>query len=62
MKKYGSLVENLVLAVCMLLSLELVIFPGLESKSVMVNIVSLVSFLLLVLFCLASVSFKQEDE
>ena len=62
MKKYGSLIENLAIAVFMLLSLEFFIFPGLESRSLLVNLVSLASFCLLVILALASVSFKIDDQ
>lgn len=47
--KNNKLVEVLLIAVFMLLALEFIIFPGLESHSFMINVVSLTSFVLLVL-------------
>ena len=61
MKNYKSLIENIVLAVFMLLSLKFFIFPGLENKNMVVNMVSLISFCLLVIITMVSVSIKDED-
>lgn len=46
--KNNKLVETLSIAVFMLIALEFIIFPGLESDNFAINVVSLTSFVLLV--------------
>lgn len=62
MRNYKSLLETLGVAVFMLLALELVIFPGLESQNIVVNLISLVSFCVLVIFVIASVPIGNNTE
>lgn len=62
MRNYKSLLETLGVAIFMLLALELVIFPGLESQNIVVNLISLVSFCLLVIFVIASVPIGNNTE
>ena len=57
MKK--SLIENILIAIFILISLQWIIFPGLESKSWLVNIISLISFFLLIIFALATVGINR---
>lgn len=61
MKRYSSLIENLVVGVFVLLSLELIIFPGLSSHNILVNMISLISFCILIIVSLASVSIGDKD-
>ncbi len=58
----NRLLENILIAVFIFASLHYIIFPGLESNSWLANIVSLISFLLLVIFSLASVGFNRDQD
>lgn len=62
MRRYRSLVENLIIAAFMLFALNLVIFPGLESSSLLVNLISLASFFILVVFAIASVPYGNTED
>lgn len=59
--KNNKLIEVLLIAVCMMMALELVIFPGLESDSFVINVISLTSFVLLVAMVVFSNLFTGPD-
>jgi len=46
--KNNKLVETLSIAVFMMIALQFIIFPGLESDNFAINVVSLTSFVLLI--------------
>lgn len=58
----NKLLENILIAAFVFASLHYIIFPGLESRSWLANIVSLISFLLLVVFSLASIGFSRDRD
>lgn len=57
-----KLLENLVFAVLVFLSLKFVIFPGLESDNLFINGVALTSFFLLVVLAIFGRFWKYTDK
>jgi len=57
-----KLVENIVLAVMVYLALQIIIFPGLASRSFLVNVLSLTGFFLLVVFVIFGQDWSGSEE
>ena len=60
--KNNKLIELLSIAVFVLLSLEFIIFPGLESDNFAINVVSLTSFVLLVFLSVFGINIGSNDQ
>ena len=58
----NGLIENVLIGIFVFISLQFIIFPGLESSSILVNLISLISFCLVVIFALASVVISKNKE
>ena len=58
--KNNKLVEILSIGIFALLALEFIIFPGLESDNFIVNVVSLTSFVLLVLLVIFGINIEDK--
>jgi hypothetical protein len=57
-----KLVENIVLAMMVYFSLQIIIFPGLASENFIINVLSLTSFFLLVVFVIFGQNWYDSEE